>query len=531
MNKALKILKVNLFNIFGINKFLKKSLIKKIGTLIFIIYVVLSVMFSLGFTSLMMAENFVKLNMMPLFLSLNISIASAFVLIMTMRTSKTNLYDSKDKDLLLSLPLTVKEIILAKVLDMYVISLLISSIVTIPTLAVYWMKAPVNLTFVLLYILSILLIPIIPTIIGSFFGYFVAKFSSKSNKKNIIEIVLSFIFFFIFFFIQMNISSALKLVVSNTNTIDNIMKYLSYPTYLLREALFNGNILYFIFYLIINFLFIYLFISIIKKSYVRIVSRSNESTVSKRKKQQKIISSSIIKALLIKEKRKYFSSPIYVINSSFGIVIMFLLSMGTLFYSKEEILILLGVTANMSPSFMILIFLLFVIGMTNITASSISIEGSKFWISKSLPIKEKDIIFSKVMFSLLIMIPISIVSIVITTISFKLLFIDSLLLILFVSVYAIVISKFGMLINLKFPKMDAINDQVVVKQSLSSVITILGPMLIFILILTASQFIKGFDKISFVNISVCISLFLLIINFIFDKLLNNWGTKRLKSII
>ena len=66
MNKALKILKVNLFNIFGINKFLKKSLIKKIGTLIFIIYVVLSVMFSLGFTSLMMAENFVKLNMMPL---------------------------------------------------------------------------------------------------------------------------------------------------------------------------------------------------------------------------------------------------------------------------------------------------------------------------------------------------------------------------------------------------------------------------------------------------------------------------------
>ncbi len=530
MNKTFQILKVSLYNIFGINKFMKKSTIKKAGIILLIIYVSISIMFSMGFSSYMLADSFSKINMMPLYLSIYISLASVLVFISTMRTSKNNLYDSKDKDLLLSLPIKIKEILLAKVLDMYIISFIISSIIIIPSIVVYIIKAPITITFIILSILSIFIIPIIPTVIGSFFGYIIARFLPKSNKKNIMEIVLSFILFFLIFFIQMNMNNALKAVVSNSNTIDNIMKYISYPTYLLREALFNGNILSFIFYIIINIIFIYIFIIVIKNSYMRIISKSNESTLNKNRVQKKLVSSSITKSLLIKEGRKFVSSPIYLLNSSFGIVLMLLASIASIFYSKEEIIKAIGIPINLSPSILILLFILFVVGMTNITASSISIEGPKFWILKSLPIKEKDIIYSKILFSLLIVIPSSLISIIILTISFKLLLIESLLLILFVSIYSIVIAKFGIIINLKFPKMDAINDQVVVKQSLSSFITIMGPMFLFIVLTSVSQFIKGFNDISFTSITIGISLFLFMINILLDNILNKWGIKRLKSI-
>ena len=131
----------------------------------------------------------------------------------------------------------------------------------------------------------------------------------------------------------------------------------------------------------------------------------------------------------------------------------------------------------------------------------------------------------------MVVIPISILSIIILSLSFNVNFIDTLILILFVSIYAIVISKFGMIINLRFPKMDAINDQVVVKQSLSSLITIMGPMLLFIILISVSQFIEGFNNLSFSTISFYLIIFMFISNLILNKLLNTYGVKRIKSII
>ena len=223
MNKSLQILKVSLYNIFGINKFLKKSIILKTGIILLIFYGIISIMFSMGFSSYMLADSF-EINMMPLFLSIFISFASLLVFISTMRTSKNNLYDSKDNDLLLSLPLKLKEIITAKILDIYIISFILSIIILIPTFVVFCIKVPVNITFILLYIISIFIIPIIPTIIGSFFGYLIARFIPKSNKKNIVEIILSFFLFFIIMFFQFNISNTLKTIVSNSNVIDNNSK-------------------------------------------------------------------------------------------------------------------------------------------------------------------------------------------------------------------------------------------------------------------------------------------------------------------
>ncbi len=529
MNKSLQIFKVSLYNIFGINKFLKRSIIIKIGIILLIFYGFISIMFSMGFSSYMLADNFEN-NMMPLFLSIFISFASLLVFISTMRTSKNNLYDSKDNDLLLSLPLKIKEIIMAKLLDIYVISFILSLIILLPTFVVFCIKVPVNASLILLYFISLFIVPIIPTIIGCLFGYLIARFIPKSNKKNIIEIILSFFLFFVIMFFQFNLNNTLKSIVSNSNTIDIIMKYVSYPTYLLREALFNNNILYFILYIIINIGLLYIFILIIKGSYLKLIYRSNENSISKNRIQEELKASSITKALIIKEKRKFISSPIYLINSSFGIVILFAVSIVSLFYSKEEVLKLMGYTVNFSPSYLVLIFILFVVGMTNITASSISIEGSKFWVLKSLPIKEKDIIYSKILFSIMIVIPISILSIIILSLSFNIILIDALLLILFVSIYSIVIAKFGIIINLRFPKMDAINDQVVVKQSLSSFITIMGPMFLFIILISVTQYMEGINTLSFSIISSCLIAIMFIFNLILDKLINTYGIKRIKSI-
>ena len=110
------------------------------------------------------------------------------------------------------------------------------------------------------------------------------------------------------------------------------------------------------------------------------------------------------------------------------------------------------------------------------------IEGKTFNISKSLPIDTKKILLSKVIFSNLLIIPVVLICDVIFFINFKLEIIDYILIILVSLVAPTISSLLGLVINLKYPKMDATSDTEVVKQSISSMISVLSGMVIAIII-------------------------------------------------
>lgn len=530
MSKSLSIFKVGLYNVFNINKFKKHSLIKKIGIILLILYVSISLMFSMGFSSLLLFEKLKEANMMFLFLPMFLSFSSILVFMSTIRTSKANLYDSKDKDLLLSFPLKTKEIVIAKILDMYIISLILSFIVTIPTFVVYIYNIEPSLLFIVISFISLFFIPIVPMIIGGLFGYIIARTTPKSNKKNIIEILLSFILIFGIILIQFNMNNILNKLISNGDIINKIIKYVSYPSYLLNDALMNGNALSFIYFVLINVCLLYIFVSIINKTYLKLISKSSEFNVSNKKEKQELKSHSLMKTLIMKESNKFISSPIYITNSIFGIVILFVVSCATFFIDKNEIINSIGLSTNISIIHIIIFLYIFSIGTTNITASSISIEGSKFWILKSLPIKEKEIIYSKILFSIILVAPVVVLSSIMLYISLGLSIIELLLLIIFSILYALVIAKFGMLINLKFPKMDAINEQVVVKQSMSSFISTMTPMFLSFILVGAFQGSKIFINLSTDYIIIMLIIVSLSLNIIFDLFLKKWAVNRVKHI-
>lgn len=529
MNKAYKTFLVSIYNTFSINKFKQKSTSKKIGTIMLIIYVFVSVMFSLGFTSYGIADNLNKINMMPLYLTIFLNFASIILIFTTMRTSKNTLYESKDKDLLLSLPIKTSEILMAKLLYMYLINFVLSTLILLPTFVVYIIKVNPSFIFYLIILLSIFLIPIIPTIIASFIGYFLARVLPKSNKKNIIEIILSFIFLFTVFYINSSLTTVMNGISTHSNIIEVIMKYLSYPTYLLRESLFNLDLISLIIYIFINIIIIFLSVNILKLNYKKMSSKTSENTLNKNRKQKKLVSSSITKALLKREGNGFIASPIYIMNTTFGIAIFLVLSVASIFYDKTKIMEQLMISNNIDPSFLILMLLLFVVGMTNITASAISMEKHRFWILKSLPIKEETIINVKVLFSVMIVVPIVILSLIIFKFSLDIKIINIILLMIFSVIYSFAVAKFGILVNLKFPKLDALSDQVIVKQGVSSMVTVLGPMALFIII--AAVFADSISKINFILVCSILILTFALLLFTLSHIIKTWGVKKLKIII
>ena len=116
--------------------------------------------------------------------------------------------------------------------------------------------------------------------------------------------------------------------------------------------------------------------------------------------------------------------------------------------------------------------LIFILCLTSITSSSISLEGKYFNILKSLPVSFKDIILGKLVNSLNIIYPFVLISDLFIIVHFKLSLIN-IIDILLVSIFIpILIGLVGLLINLKYPKMHFKNETEVVKQSMSVVISV-----------------------------------------------------------
>lgn len=162
--------------------------------------------------------------------------------------------------------------------------------------------------------------------------------------------------------------------------------------------------------------------------------------------------------------------------------------------------------------------------MTSITSSLISLEGKSYLITKSLPVLPEKILLAKVFMSNLISIPIILVCDVIFFVTFKISILDMVYIILASILVPTFTAMLGILVNLKYPKMNAISDTEVVKQSMSSGIAIMIGFMIGSLAI-AFLVMGHRDETTIVEL-MAFGIGILVLN----KTLKTYGVKRFKEI-
>ena len=211
-----------------------------------------------------------------------------------------------------------------------------------------------------------------------------------------------------------------------------------------------------------------------------------------------------------------FIGVVLLASFKFDIVINYLTTNGGEQISISDIY-------EMIPKFFISL-IIFTSCLTSITSSSISLEGSRINILKSLPVSTKTILKSKILNSILITIPFLIIGDIIAACSFKFSLIDITSSFLISIILPIFVAVFGLIVNLKYPKMNASSDTEVVKQSASSMISTLSGML-FATIIIAILF-----TIESKYISLIITFIIAILTLISYRALIIYGDKRFKEI-
>lgn len=521
-NKLLLLLKNNFLNTYKIKSMSKKKLFVVI---LLAIYVIGTIMISLGMFMNTLYKTLNEANMINYYITIVFSISSLFALFFNIFSAKSGLFGNKDNNLLFSLPVKRSEIITSRLIMLIGYNFVIGLLFIIPSIYIYLQYVSINLiTLISIFVLTIFF-SIIPTVISSLFGYLVAYLTSKTNAKSMFELLFYTLFIFIYIYVMNNSNKLLEVLISNPKTLDIILKTLFLPIYFIHQTISTNNFLYLIGFILINLAILYLFVIILNINYLNIITKLTSQKTKSNFKMTTLKSTSIKKSLLKKEFSKYFSSAIYVFNTIFGVAFMIIVAIASFVYTPDKLFSMVGMS-NMSSYALVFMLLTFAISLTDTTNSSISIEKENFWIMKMIPVNTKDIFNAKTTLNKLILIPIAILSLILLTISGYITQTELLLLSVFTITYGSFIANFGLIANLLFPKLDAPNDTVIVKQSAASMVGILGGIVIFAIMLAISN-IKNINNLYSISICIVISLILYIVSKI---ILNKWGVKRFKEI-
>lgn len=523
MNEILTLIKINFINSF---KLKNSNPRKKLGIAILIIYVVGALGATLGMFLNGLFDTLEKVNLVSFYIPLMFSIASLFALFFTIFSAKGWLFENKDNDLLLSLPIKKSSILFSRYSLVVFYNLIISLLFVVPGLYIYLSSVAVTPIFYFSIIIMTLFLPIIPSIISCIFGYLIAFITSKVNKRNVTELISYVVFIALYMLLIGNANQLIIKLTSDVKLLNTILNTLFLPITLINKGIIGNNFLYMLLYIALNLGLLTIFILVLNKSYFKILSKLGSHKTKSNYKMTTLKTTSKYKALKQKEIKRYFSSAIYVFNTLFGMILVIIAGVGSLFFSSAKLLSLADMDGSLGGFALVFCLLAFAISMTVTTNSSISIERNNFWILKALPISTKEIFSSKLFVNRIIVIPIVLISLIFFKVSGYITFAELLLLSIFGVLLNIFVSNFGLIANLLLPKLDAINDTVVVKQSAASLMGMVVPLFMAIILIGVVLTLE-LTSISVLCIAVLITLIFSIASYI---LLYTWGIKRFNQI-
>lgn len=530
--KTYSLLKAAFSQDMNMFKYSTKKNSNKIIKLLFPILLFIIVCISIGTYAYMIGEKLAPYNLTYIMLSIFIIIVTIMTFIEGVYKSQGILFDAKDNDLLFSLPIKRSQILFVRIFKLLLFQYIYNLMFLLPAFVIFIYFEKFEIKFCLISLLMSVLIPIIPTIISSVIGYIIKYYSSKFHNKKIVQTLLSSIFFLGIFYLSTNIDNFIQNIVLHATDINDVLTKIYYPLGLYIKLITHFELLELIKLLLINIIPFGLFIFIGSKFYFKVISASKDNNVKRKAniKKEIIKKRKPIVSLIRKEIKRYFSSPVYMFNTSFGLLMGIIVSIVLCFKGPhvfDDILSSYGIK-DLSLSILFYFFILFVGSMTSISSSSISLEGKTINITKSLPIKEKLILQSKILTCYVIELPFILFSDIVFFIRFK----PSLfycLLIVLLSILTIFFSAcMGLVINLKYPKMDATNDTEVVKQSMSSIISIFIGLVIFFGSILIIFFLN--DYVNMNLLLVFHVIFMGIICAILYIVLMRFGTKEYRKI-
>ncbi len=470
MNNLLSLIKIQFLSLFGINKIANKKKGKSastIGTLgVGLVFVAIIVAIAYIYAK-MFAEMYVMMGKPQQFLPTIFAMISVICLVFSFYSSSGSIYSAKDYDLLSAMPIKKHTIVLSKLIFMYIADLIFAILVLAVAVFVHFeiMGKVASLNLLRLFLMALAL-PFYPMLVSVFLGVIVSYISSKFRRKSLVQSLI-YAFLFIGIYVVSLIGTDLE---DSLGAIRNM--YFIYPWVEKGMTSFS----YAFIFVGVGIAILSLLIAFVSYTYDKLNTLLKSVKRAKNYRFKKVKSGTQFKALMKKEFRQLFSTPIYAMNTLLGSVFA---------VAGAIILTIMAFDTNVLPMKLMFAMILqpifaFTFMISPTTAVSLNVEGSCFYLMRTSPISSKRIFGTKLFVNFVVaVIPALVCGIIFST---SLLSSAPALVIIFTilnaPLYAILGGNLGLMFNLLFPYMKWDNITKAVKQGVSVFFTVLCGMVI-----------------------------------------------------
>ncbi|MBR3230691.1 hypothetical protein IKF73_01510 [Candidatus Saccharibacteria bacterium] len=406
-------------------------------------------------------------------------VLALFVLMTTVLTIMEGIYKSgsllfncRDNDLLLAMPIKKSTITFLRIFKFYVFELIYNSIFLGPAILAYALNADIGPSFILVAVVMLLFLPVIPVAISSVLGVANTAFAARFKRSAVVEVVVSLLL--------LGLALAAVLMLSWTQGPSTLMVeeigekvvQLYYPAAAFVSLVTNFEVGGLVVFILVNLAVFAALVMVVGKFYFQIVNRVSVIKRVAKERPLKFARRSQTRAMLKKELTKYFNTPVLVTNTAVGLV-MFLIAVVAVCLKFDELAAMLaenefplGVEEIRAylPS-IAFAMVAFTSLMTFITTTMFSLEGRAFNILKTLPISGRKVILTKVLAAVLLIAPVTLLGTMVLAIKFQFGVVELILLLAAIVLVPLVTEMVGILIDLKYARFDAESDAEIVKQS------------------------------------------------------------------
>ena len=404
--------------------------------------------------------------------------------------AQSQIFNARDNELLLSMPIKPSAILGGRILALLAFEYIYEAIVVIPVFAALVMTGYVSRIpplGIAMFFIAFIMLPLLSLAVGCLIGWGVALITSRMRRKNIITLVLSLGFLAGYLWGYTKLMSNLGALVESGTQIAEAVRRAVFPAYHLGVAIESGSMRSFLFYALcaaVPFLVMYWGLSV---SFVKLATAGNRAKKA-RYREKSARASGARAALLKRELRSFASQPMYILNSSLGAMVALILAV-VLIAAPD---VLLGafdsqtgyLAGFLDPGILGVLALTALSMMNNVSAPSISLEGKRLWIVKSLPVRTSDILFAKVLLHAAVCGIPGLVAGIACIIAIPMNALQAALTIISPAAATLMLAMLGVAINLAFPRFDWMNPIQPVKQGASAMISMFGGMALIIVLAT-----------------------------------------------
>jgi len=406
-------------------------------------------------------------------------------------SAKAQLYEARDNDLLLSLPIRPRDILLSRLLLLWIITLFFGLLVAVPVLLA-WQTAVgfAGAQLAIYLLLFAVLMPLLSLALSAFLGWLIHLATARVGKKSLVTVVLSLVFLGAYMYAVMQMNTFVQQLAQSPDGAARTLGAVA-PVYAMGVAVAEAR---FDLLLLLAAGILALFavmILLLARTFIK-TATDRRSGAKKKYVERRTAALSPRRALLQREWRRFLASPGYILNCGLGSIFLLIAAVVLLIEQKKIAPLLQDETLGLLLPWLFILGLCFTAGMSMVTAASVSLEGKSLWVVRSLPLDTRDILRAKLRLHMQVALP----PVLLCVLSAALILRPALPLLLCLLLIPLAFTVFtgllGLAENLRHPTLDWINETQAVKSGVSILFTMLIAWGLMVLPVLAAVFLSSF---------------------------------------